>query len=90
MAGHSLGEYTALLVAAGALDFKEALKLVRYRAEQMQKAVPVGQGSMAAVLGLADEVVKDICAKLLTSALSKRSTSITPGQVGYCGRNRSS
>ena len=84
MAGHSLGEYTAL-VAAGALDFKEALKLVRYRAEQMQKAVPVGQGSMAAVLGLADEVVKDICAKASDLGVVEAVNFNTPGQVVIAG-----
>ena len=84
MAGHSLGEYTAL-VAAGALDFKEALKLVRYRAEQMQKAVPVGQGSMAAVLGLADGVVKDICAKASDLGVVEAVNFNTPGQVVIAG-----
>lgn len=84
MAGHSLGEYTAL-VAAGALNFKEALKLVRYRAEQMQKAVPVGQGSMAAILGLADEVVKDICAKASDVGVVEAVNFNTPGQVVIAG-----
>ncbi len=60
MAGHSLGEYSAL-VAAGALDLSAALALVRVRANAMQSAVPVGQGGMAAVLGLEDAVVADIC-----------------------------
>ena len=53
VAGHSLGEYTAL-VAAGALDFEDALPLVRFRAEAMQEAVPAGVGAMAAILGLDD------------------------------------
>ena len=57
VAGHSLGEYTAL-VAAGALDFADAVKLVRLRAELMQSAVPQGVGAMAAILGLEDEQVK--------------------------------
>ncbi len=51
VAGHSLGEYSAL-VAAGALDFRDALPLVRYRAQAMQEAVPAGVGAMAAILGL--------------------------------------
>ncbi|MDK7236398.1 ACP S-malonyltransferase, partial [Staphylococcus haemolyticus] len=59
VAGHSLGEYTAL-VAAGALDFADAVKLVRLRAELMQSAVPQGVGAMAAILGLEDEQVKTI------------------------------
>jgi len=60
MAGHSLGEYSAL-VAAGALPLSEAASLVRFRAEAMQQAVPVGQGGMAAVLGLASEKVEEVC-----------------------------
>lgn len=60
MAGHSLGEYTAL-VAAGALDFADALPLVRYRARCMQEAVPEGKGGIAAILGLDDEVVREVC-----------------------------
>ena len=61
MAGHSLGEYTAL-VAAGALDFADALPLVRFRAQAMQDAVPAGSGGMAAVLGLDDDAVRAACA----------------------------
>ena len=60
-AGHSLGEYTAL-VAAGALSLTEALPLVRFRAEAMQAAVPVGVGAMAAILGLEAQAVRDGCA----------------------------
>ena len=60
VAGHSLGEYSAL-VAAGALTLADALPLVRLRAEAMQKAVPVGQGAMAAVLGLDAAVVVEVC-----------------------------
>ncbi len=61
LAGHSLGEYTAL-VAAGALDFADALPLVRFRAQAMQDAVPAGSGGMAAVLGLDDDAVRTACA----------------------------
>jgi [acyl-carrier-protein] S-malonyltransferase len=57
VAGHSLGEYTAL-VAAGALELEDAVRLVRFRAQAMQEAVPVGMGSMAAILGLLDEQVQ--------------------------------
>lgn len=60
MAGHSLGEYTAL-TAAGVFSLEEAVKLVRFRAQAMQSAVPVGVGAMAAILGLADDVVADVC-----------------------------
>jgi [acyl-carrier-protein] S-malonyltransferase len=59
-AGHSLGEYTAL-VAAGALSLADALPLVRFRAQAMQQAVPVGVGAMAAVLGLDAQVVREVC-----------------------------
>jgi [acyl-carrier-protein] S-malonyltransferase len=62
MAGHSLGEYTAL-VAADALDFTEALRLVELRAEAMQAAVPSGHGAMAAILGLDDEEIRSACAE---------------------------
>ena len=61
VAGHSLGEYTAL-VAAGALSLKDALPLVRFRAQAMQEAVPVGVGGMAAILGLDAAAVKAGCA----------------------------
>jgi hypothetical protein len=56
MAGHSLGEYTAL-VCSGALDFRDAVDLVRFRGRVMQEAVPLGTGAMAAILGLADDQV---------------------------------
>ena len=62
VAGHSLGEYTAL-VAAGALDFKDSLPLVRFRAQAMQEAVPAGRGAMAAILMLDDEAVRAACAE---------------------------
>ena len=62
VAGHSLGEYTAL-VAAGALSFADALPLVRFRAQAMQEAVPVGTGAMAAILGLDAEAVVAGCAQ---------------------------
>ncbi len=62
-AGHSLGEYSAL-VAANALDFKDAVRLVRLRGQAMQEAVPAGTGSMMAVLGLDDDVIVKICAEV--------------------------
>jgi len=61
VAGHSLGEYTAL-VAAGSLDFADALPLVQFRAQVMQEAVPQGEGAMAAILGLDDDSVRAACA----------------------------
>ena len=61
VAGHSLGEYSAL-VAAGVIDFKDAVPLVRFRAQAMQEAVPGGQGTMAVVLGLSDDDVRAACA----------------------------
>ncbi|MYN03166.1 ACP S-malonyltransferase [Pseudoduganella sp. DS3] len=62
VAGHSLGEYSAL-VAAGVITFKDAVPLVRFRAQAMQEAVPVGQGTMAVMLGLSDEDVRAACAE---------------------------
>ncbi len=62
MAGHSLGEYSAL-VAAGALTLADALPLVRFRAQAMQDAVPVGAGAMAAILGLDAGAVREGCAR---------------------------
>jgi len=60
VAGHSLGEYSAL-VAAGVIAFRDAVPLVRFRAQAMQEAVPVGQGSMAVVLGLSSDDVRAAC-----------------------------
>lgn len=62
LAGHSLGEFTAL-VAAGALELSDALPLVRFRAQAMQEAVPVGKGAMAAILGLDAQAVREGCAQ---------------------------
>ncbi|MCG2583378.1 ACP S-malonyltransferase [Massilia sp. TS11] len=62
VAGHSLGEYSAL-VAAGVIAFRDAVPLVRFRAQAMQEAVPVGQGGMAVVLGLDAEAVRAVCAE---------------------------
>ena len=62
VAGHSVGEYAAL-VAAGVIQFKDAVPLVRFRAKAMQEAVPVGQGGMAVVLGLGADDVRAVCAE---------------------------
>ena len=67
VAGHSLGEYSAL-VAAGVIAFKDAVPLVRFRAQAMQEAVPVGQGTMAVVLGLSDDDVRAACAEAVAAA----------------------
>lgn len=66
VAGHSLGEYTAL-VAAGVIAFKDAVPLVRFRAQAMQEAVPMGTGAMAAILGLDDDKVRAACAEATNS-----------------------
>ncbi len=67
VAGHSLGEYSAL-VAAGALTLTDAVQLVRFRAQAMQEAVPVGMGAMAAILGLESSLVRDGCAKAMAES----------------------
>ena len=65
VAGHSLGEYSAL-VAAGVVDFKDAVPLVRLRAAAMQEAVPVGTGAMAAILNLDDDKIREACAEAVS------------------------
>ncbi len=84
MAGHSLGEYTAL-VAAGALSFSDALPLVRYRAEVMQSAVAEGVGAMAAILGLDDAAVIDICSEAAHGEVLEAVNFNSPGQVVIAG-----
>ena len=84
MAGHSLGEYTAL-VASGALKFSDALPLVRYRAECMQMAVPEGVGGIAAILGLEDEVVREVCKEAAQSEVLEAVNYNSPGQVVIAG-----
>lgn len=84
LAGHSLGEYTAL-VASGALSFKDALPLVRYRAEVMQNAVPAGVGAMAAILGLDDEAVRAVCAEAAQNEVLEAVNLNSPGQVVIAG-----
>lgn len=69
VAGHSLGEYSAL-VAAGVIAFQDAVPLVRFRAQAMQEAVPVGQGSMAVVLGLSDDDVRAACLEAIAQDAS--------------------
>lgn len=84
VAGHSLGEYTAL-VAAGALNFADAVKLVRLRAELMQSAVPQGVGAMAAILGLEDEQVRQICTESAQDEVVEAVNFNSPGQVVIAG-----
>jgi [acyl-carrier-protein] S-malonyltransferase len=84
MAGHSLGEDTALVVA-GALSFADCLPLVRLRAQEMQSAVPEGEGAMAAVLGLDDEVVRATCAEAAQGEIVEAVNFNAPGQVVIAG-----
>ena len=86
MAGHSLGEFSAL-VCAGALDFADAVQLVRQRGAFMQSAVPVGEGAMAAIIGVDDDVIVGVCTEVsageygLVAAVNFNS----PGQVVIAG-----
>ena len=73
MAGHSLGEFTAL-VAAGCLDFRVAVDLVKFRAEAMQAAVPQGEGAMAAIIGLEDIDVQAACSEAADSMFASGPT----------------
>ena len=83
-AGHSLGEYSAL-VAAGALAFEDALPLVRLRAEAMQDAVPEGTGGIAALVGLADDKVAVVCAEAAQGEVLEPANLNSPGQVVIAG-----
>ena len=86
--GHSLGEYSALVIA-GALSFADAVLLVHKRGEYMQEAVPVGEGSMAAIIGLADEVIVDVCAQAATEAGAVQAVNFNcPGQTVIAGTTK--
>src|SRR5512140_2685993 len=85
LAGHSLGEYTAL-VAAGVLSFRDALPLVRFRAQAMQEAVPQGQGAMAAILGLDEDGVRAACAEAAQGEIVQAVNFNSPGQVVIAGQ----
>lgn len=87
IAGHSLGEYTAL-VASGSLGFFDAVQLVRKRAELMQAAVPSGSGSMAAILGLDDTRVIEICLKASDKGVVEAVNFNSPGQVVIAGEKK--
>ena len=84
VAGHSLGEYSAL-VAAGVIQFKDAVPLVRFRAKAMQEAVPVGQGGMAAILGLSDADVLAVCAEAAQGDVVEAVNFNAPAQVVIAG-----
>ena len=84
MAGHSLGEYTAL-VCANALSFSDAIKLVRLRAEAMQSAVPEGVGAMAALLGLDEASVRAVCVEAAENEVLQAANYNSPGQVVIAG-----
>lgn len=84
MAGHSLGEYTAL-VSAGAVGFDDAMRIVKRRSELMQEAVPVGIGAMAAVLGLDDDAIVELCNEASTIGIAEPVNFNSPGQVVIAG-----
>ena len=84
MAGHSLGEYSAL-TAAGVFDLQDAVRLVRFRAKVMQEAVPVGKGGMAAIIGLTDEVVAQVCKEAGAEGVVEPVNFNSPGQVVIAG-----
>ncbi len=84
-AGHSLGEYTAL-VCAGTLDFSTAVKLVRFRGEAMQIAVPAGTGAMAAILGLEDADVEAACVEAAQGEVVTAANYNSPSQVVIAGQ----
>lgn len=84
MAGHSLGEWSAL-VCAGVVKFKDAVRLVRNRGAYMQEAVPAGEGAMAAIIGLDDDVIVSICANACQGEEVAAVNFNSPGQVVIAG-----
>jgi [acyl-carrier-protein] S-malonyltransferase len=86
-AGHSLGEYSAL-VASGALTFAEAVQTVRLRGKFMQEAVPVGEGAMAAVLGMEREEVEKLCEEAQTGEVLSPANFNCPGQIVIAGHSK--
>ena len=83
-AGHSLGEYSAL-VAADALDFSEAVQLVRKRGELMDQAVPAGEGGMAAVIGLDEDTLRSVCEQASAAGVVEPANFNAPGQIVIAG-----
>ncbi len=86
-AGHSLGEYSAL-VGSGALTFSEAVKIVHLRGKFMQEAVPVGEGAMAAVLGMEREQVEKICEEVSSGEVLTPANFNCPGQIVIAGHTK--
>lgn len=86
MCGHSLGEYTAL-AASGAITLADAVSLVHLRGKLMQSAVPLGQGAMAALLGLEDSAVERICEEAQQFGVVSAANFNSPGQVVIAGAN---
>ena len=84
LAGHSLGEYTAL-VCGGSVSFADAMRVVRRRSELMQGAVPAGEGAMAAILGLADDVIIEVCKEAARDGVADAVNFNSPGQVVIAG-----
>jgi [acyl-carrier-protein] S-malonyltransferase len=84
VAGHSLGEYSAL-VAAGVIAFRDAVPLVRFRAQAMQEAVPVGQGGMAVILGLGADDVRAVCAEAAAGEVVEAVNFNEPTQIVIAG-----
>ena len=84
MAGHSFGEYTAL-VCSGALEFEAAVPLARFRGEVMQQAVPAGQGAMAAILGLDNDKLAEVCKESAQGGVVEAVNFNAPGQVVIAG-----
>lgn len=87
VAGHSLGEYSAL-VAAQAIDFDDAMRVVVRRSQLMQEAVPLGVGAMAAILGLDDETILDVCEEASMIGVAEAVNFNTPGQVVVAGHKK--
>jgi [acyl-carrier-protein] S-malonyltransferase len=85
LAGHSLGEYSAL-VCADAISFPDAIALVRFRGETMQRAVPAGTGAMAAILGLEDAVIEAACAEVAQGEVVQPVNYNSPGQLVIAGQ----
>ncbi len=86
-AGHSLGEYSAL-VASGALTFSEAVKIVHLRGKFMQEAVPVGEGAMAAVLGMEREQIEKLCEEISSGEVLTPANFNCPGQIVIAGHSK--
>ena len=86
-AGHSLGEYSALS-AAGAMNFREAVTVVRKRGEYMQEAVPVGEGAMAAVMGMEAEQVEEVCRQASSLGVVAPANYNSPEQIVISGQKR--